>query len=67
MIDGRVKGNSVIRMCKLGPNSIIDDSVKIATDTNNYFHTLPDSSETKNGTEDGLKNMKIPFTKGKKW
>jgi len=66
MINCRVKGNSVIRMCKLGPNAIIDDSVKIATDTNNYFHTIPTEEDVKKGP-DNLKDMKIPFTKGKKW
>ena len=68
-IDGSVKGNSVLRMCKLGPNSVLEDSVKIVTDTNNYFHTAPVAS-TKGGPVGDikdLKSMKIPDTKGKKW
>ena len=68
-IDGNVKGNSVLRMCKLGPNSTLEDSVRIVTDTNNYFHTAPVAS-TKGGPVGDikdLKSMKIPDTKGKKW
>jgi hypothetical protein len=67
LIDGKVKGTSVLRMCKIGPNASIDDSVRIVTDTNNYFHTIP--TDTKNGgpSEGTVKDMKIPQTKGKKW
>jgi len=68
-IDGSVKGNSVLRMCKLGPNSVLEDSVRIVTDTNNYFHTAPVQS-TKGGPVGDikdLKSIKIPDTKGKKW
>jgi hypothetical protein len=63
-IDGNVKGSSVLRMCKIGPNAIIEDTVRIVTDVN-YFHEKPID---KNGspTQD-LKDMKIPQTKGKKW
>jgi hypothetical protein len=66
-IDGIVAGDSVLRMCKLGPNAVLEDSVRIVTDTNNYFHTVPDSDNKKGGPADDLKSMKIPMTKGKKW
>ena len=67
-IDGNIKGNSVLRMCKIGPSAIIEDSVRIVTDINNYFNTTPKASK-KGGPADGLdlKDMKIPDTKGKKW
>jgi len=60
-IDGHIIGNSVLRMCKLGSNSVIDDSVRIVTDTNNYFNT---KAQTDKG---GAPELKIPKTKGKKW
>jgi len=66
LIDGSVGGNSVLRMCKLGTNAIIDDSVRIVTDTNNYFHTAP-AANKKGGPAEDMKDMKIPMTKGKKW
>jgi len=68
-IDGNVKGNSVLRMCKIGPSAVIEDSVRIVTDTNNYFNTTPKTTNKKGGPADGLdlKDMKIPDTKGKKW
>ena len=65
-IDSSVKGNSILRMCKIGPNAVLEDSVRIVTDTNNYFHTLPTSNK-KGGPSEDLKDMKIPDTKGKKW
>jgi hypothetical protein len=65
-IDCSVKGNAVLRMCKLGPSAVLEDSVRIVTDTNNYFHTVSDTTKKGAPAED-LKNMKIPFTKGKKW
>lgn len=61
-IDGHITGNSVLRLCKLGPNAIIDDSVRIVTDQNNYFNTAV-SAERK--LKSGL--PEIPKTKGKKW
>ena len=67
LIDGSVKGDSVLRMCKIGPNAIIDDSVRIVTDVNNYFHTAPVSTKKGGPAELSVKDMKIPFTKGKKW
>ncbi len=66
-IDGTVKGNSVLRMCKIGPSAVIEDSVRIVTDLNNYFHTSPTSTAKKGAPAEELKGMKIPFTKGKKW
>jgi len=66
-IDGIVNGDSVLRLCKLGPNVEIADSVRIVTDTNNYFHTAPASDNKKGGPADDLKSLKIPDTKGKKW
>jgi hypothetical protein len=65
-IDGHVKGESVLRMCQIGSNAVIDDSVRIVTDMNNYFHT---AATQKKGvpSEFDTKNMKIPQTKGKKW
>ena len=69
-IDGNVKGNSVLRMCKIGPNAVIEDSVRIVTDVNNYFHTGPVTASKKGGPaadQFDLKDMKIPQTKGKKW
>ena len=66
-IDGSVKGISVLRMCKIGPNAVIDDSVRIVTDTNNYFHTAPTTSKKGGPAEKSIKDMKIPDTKGKKW
>jgi ADP-glucose pyrophosphorylase len=67
LIDGSVKGNSVLRMCKIGPNAVIEDSVRIVTDTNNYFNTSSKVNK-KGGPSDGdIKDMKIPQTKGKKW
>jgi len=65
-VDSAVKGNSVLRLCKIGPNAILEDSVKIVTDTNNYFHTISDK-EKDGGPQEDLKDMKIPQTKGKKW
>lgn len=68
LIDGRVSGNSILRMCKIGPNATIDDSVKIVTDVNNYFNTKPEEVTKKGAPSDfDVKNMKIPQTKGKKW
>ena len=61
-IDGHITGDSVLRLCKLGPNAIIDDSVRIVTDQNNYFNTTI-SAERK--VKSGL--PEIPKTKGKKW
>lgn len=61
-IDGHITGDSVLRFCKLGPNSIIDDSVRIITDQNNYFNTTISSSTKK---KSGL--PEITKTKGKKW
>lgn len=67
-IDSVVKGNSVLRMCKIGPNAVIEDSVKIVTDINNYFNTAPSIASKKGSpSEFDLKDMKIPDTKGKKW
>ncbi len=66
-IDGTVKGNSVLRMCKIGPSAVIEDSVRIVTDLNNYFHTAPTSDTKKGAPAEELKGMKIPDTKGKKW
>lgn len=68
-IDGKVDGNSVLRMCKIGPNAVISDSVKIVTDINNYFHTGPVINQKGSPSEKefDLKNLKIPQTKGKKW
>lgn len=61
-IDGHITGNSVLRFCKLGPNAIIDDSVRIITDQNNYFNT---SMSTVDKKKSGL--PELPKTKGKKW
>jgi hypothetical protein len=66
LIDGHIKGTSVLRMCKIGPNAVIDDSVRIVTDVSNYFKTVPEFIK-KGGPADELKRMKIPQTKGKKW
>lgn len=67
-IDSTVNGNSVLRMCKIGPNAVIEDSVKIVTDINNYFNTKPAVDSKKGGpAEFDVKSMKIPDTKGKKW
>ena len=67
-IDSTVKGNSVLRMCKIGPNAVIEDSVKIVTDMNNYFRTPMEAAAKKGSPEaQDLKDMKIPDTKGKKW
>jgi len=67
-IDGSVKGESVLRMCKIGPNAIIDDSVRIVSDLNNYFNTEPVINKKGGpGSKFDLKDMKIPDTKGKKW
>ena len=67
-IDGSCKGNTVLRMCKIGPNAVIDDSVRIVTDLNNYFHTIPAGSEKGGPAQpEDIKDMKIPQTKGKKW
>ena len=65
-IDGHVTGQSIIRSCKLGANAVVDDSVKIVTDTSNYFNT---STQYKKGNPDNMPtvDMKIPKTKGKKW
>ena len=54
-------------MCKIGPSAIIEDSVRIVTDINNYFNTKPDTTTKKGGPAQDLKDMKIPDTKGKKW
>ena len=67
LIDGSVMGDSILRMCKLGPNAVVDDSVRIITDTNNYFNTAPKDSKKGGPAESDLKDMKIPQTKGKKW
>lgn len=64
-IDGAVKGNTVLRMCKIGANAIIDDSVRIVTDIN-YFHTAHEPEKTSTPIQN-IKDMKIPQTKGKKW
>ena len=61
-IDGHITGDSVLRFCKLGPNAIIDDSVRIITDQSNYFNT---SMSTTNKKKSGL--PEVPKTKGKKW
>jgi len=61
-IDGHITGDSVLRLCKLGPNAIIDDSVRIVTDQSNYFNT---SISTANKKKSGL--PEVPKTKGKKW
>jgi len=67
-INSNVKGNSVLRMCKIGPNAVIDDSVRIVTDINNYFYTgSVQASKKGSPAEFDLKDMKIPQTKGKKW
>jgi hypothetical protein len=66
-VDSAVKGNSVLRMCQIGPNAIIEDSVKIATDMNNYFNTKTVGDDKKDTGVQDLKNMKIPDIKGKKW
>ena len=60
-IDGHITGDSVLRLCKLGPNAIIDDSVRIITDQSNYFNTTMSTSKKKTGMPE------IPKTKGKKW
>lgn len=61
-IDGHITGDSVLRLCKLGPNAIIDDSVRIITDQNNYFNTsLTSATKKKSGIPE------VPETKGKKW
>jgi len=67
LIDGCVKGNSILRMCKIGSNAVIDDSVQIVTDVNNYFNTKPVDTSKKGSPAFNLKDMKIPDTKGKKW
>lgn len=66
-IDGNVKGNSVLRMCKIGPHAVIEDTVRIATDMNNYFNTKPEGERKEDGKEFDIKDIKIPQTKGKKW
>lgn len=61
-IDGHIMGDSVLRLCKLGPNAVIDDSVRIVTDQNNYFNTsISAAQKIKSGLPE------IPDTKGKKW
>jgi hypothetical protein len=68
MIEGKITGDSILRMCKIGPNASIDDSVRIVTDMNNYFNTS--IVEPKKGgapSEFDIKNIKIQPTKGKKW
>lgn len=67
LIDGSVKGDSILRMCKIGPNAVIEDSVRIVSDINNYFHTVPTTSKKGGPAEIDIKDMKIPQTKGKKW
>lgn len=67
LIDGSVEGDSVLRMCKLGPNAVIGDDVRIVTDVNNYFNTTPSPLSKKGGPAEDIKDMKIPITKGKKW
>lgn len=64
-IDGSVKGNSVLRMCKIGANAVIGDDVRIVTDVN-YFHTSHEPSKNDTQSQD-LKDIKIPQMKGKKW
>lgn len=66
MIEGTIKGSSILRLCKISPTAIIDDSVRIVTDNNNYFTTSYGDKKDVSG-EANLKNMKIPDTKGKKW
>lgn len=67
-IDGKVKGSSILRMCKIGANAVIDDDVKIVTDINNYFNTKPSTINKKGApSESDIKDIKIPTTKGKKW
>lgn len=66
-IDGHVKGSSVLRMCKIGANAVIDDSVQIVTDINNYFNSTLGGAKKGSPSEKSLKDMKIPITKGKKW
>jgi hypothetical protein len=68
-IDGKITGDSILRMCKIGPNAVIDDSVRIVTDMNNYFNTKMDQTSSKKGavSDFDVKDMKIPQTKGKKW
>ena len=66
-IDGAVNGVSVLRMCKIGPNAVIDDSVRIVTDTNNYFNTSTKTNKKGGPGVSDIKDIKIPDTKGKKW
>jgi hypothetical protein len=66
MIEGTIKGTSILRLCKISPTAVIDDSVRIVTDNNNYFTTSYGDKKDASGKAD-LKNMKIPDTKGKKW
>lgn len=61
-VDGNINGSSVLRLCKLGPNSIIGEDVRIITDSN-YFNT-PYKFDSNN---DGKKDINIPQIKGKKW
>lgn len=68
VINGSVKGDSVLRMCKIGPEAIIDDSVRIVTDVNNYFNTKQSEPQSKKDMfKQNLKDMEIPNMKGKKW
>ena len=61
------KGDSILRMCKLGPNSVIEDSVRIVTDVNNYFTTSIINNKKEGSDDFDLKSIKIPNTKEKKW
>jgi len=66
-IDCHVKGNSILRMCKIGPNAVIEDSVRIVTDINNYFNSKSTGIKKGGPSDKDVEDMKIPMTKGKKW
>lgn len=66
-IDGEIKGTSILRMCKLGPNAVIGDDVRISNDFNNYFNTKAEVGGKKGDDKMGIPEIKIPDTKGKKW
>lgn len=61
-IDGHITGDSVLRLCKIGPNAILDDSVRIISDQNNYFNTSQSSDIKKIGSPDLYNTKKL-----KKW